>query len=237
MTFKRGVKKKEGENLTETSIEKVIELLEAEKPITKKEACEILNIAYNTTRLGKIITEYKEEQENIKKRRAANKGKPVADYEKQTIIEGILDGEGVTQLAKMLYRSVGSINKTIEEIGIPERSESYVNIAMLPEQCVKDSFKTGELVWCSKSNKIAVIRENNKENTEVYNVYEFDRMEEDSPFFSNCKSGDYGGQYALYPVYELGSLEHLKEYGIDLYKTYKAHFPRAVKKAIGMAVK
>ena len=49
------IKKKEGENLTETNIEKVIGLLEQEKPITKKQACEILNISYNTTRLTKII--------------------------------------------------------------------------------------------------------------------------------------------------------------------------------------
>ena len=54
---------KKHENLTKANIAKVIDLLEAEKPITKKEACGILNITYNTTRLGNIITEYKRDLE------------------------------------------------------------------------------------------------------------------------------------------------------------------------------
>ena len=36
----------------------VIAKLEAEKPITKKAACELLGIAYNTTRLDNLIQEY-----------------------------------------------------------------------------------------------------------------------------------------------------------------------------------
>ena len=40
----RVVKKKAHENLTDESISKVISLLRQDSPITKKEACEILNI-------------------------------------------------------------------------------------------------------------------------------------------------------------------------------------------------
>lgn len=54
MAVKR-VKVKEGEKLTPSNIEKVIGLLEIEKPISKKDACELLNISYNTTRLARII--------------------------------------------------------------------------------------------------------------------------------------------------------------------------------------
>jgi DNA-binding CsgD family transcriptional regulator len=238
MAIKKGIKKKEGENLTDAHIEKVISLLGAEKPITKKEACEILNISYNTTRLTKIINEYLEEQESQKKRRAANKGKPLNDYEKQVIIEGVLDGDSVTEIAKRLYRSTASVNKTIEEIGIPERSDSYVSIAILPDLCVSDSFNAGELVWCARSNKIAVVREDKcQRNPDILQVYEFERLEEDSPFFPNCRTGDYGGQYASYPKYEVGRLEHLKQYGIDLYRTYTKHFPLAIRQAIGMETK
>ena len=49
------VKKKDYENLTSSNIEKVIALLnpgsDTDKPITKKQACDVLNIAYNTARL------------------------------------------------------------------------------------------------------------------------------------------------------------------------------------------
>ena len=51
-----GIRKKKEEQLSETNINKVIDLLSADKPITKKEACGILNIAYNTTRLGNTQT-------------------------------------------------------------------------------------------------------------------------------------------------------------------------------------
>ena len=52
---------KKHEQITQANITKVIELLnptDGSRPITKKEACGILNIAYNTTRLSNIITEF-----------------------------------------------------------------------------------------------------------------------------------------------------------------------------------
>ena len=51
---KKRTKAQEHEKLTEANISHVIKLLEAENPITKKEACDILNITYNTTRLISI---------------------------------------------------------------------------------------------------------------------------------------------------------------------------------------
>ena len=56
------IKKKDYENLTKSNIQRVIELLENEKPITKKEACQMLRITYNTTRLARIIEDYKEQE-------------------------------------------------------------------------------------------------------------------------------------------------------------------------------
>ena len=57
------IKKKKYEKLDDTNIKRVIAALEGETPITKKEACEMLNISYNTTRLSKIIANFREEQE------------------------------------------------------------------------------------------------------------------------------------------------------------------------------
>ena len=51
MAISRGVKKKSHEKLDSANIQRVIDLLEQDEPITKKEACEMLNIRYNTTRL------------------------------------------------------------------------------------------------------------------------------------------------------------------------------------------
>ena len=56
------VKKKDHENLTAANIERVISELRADSPISKKEACSMLNIAYNTTRLQNIIDDYEDRE-------------------------------------------------------------------------------------------------------------------------------------------------------------------------------
>jgi DNA-binding CsgD family transcriptional regulator len=244
MAVAKKVKKKEGENLTDSHIEKVIGLLAAEKPITKKEACEILNISYNTTRLAKIISEHEHEKQEEARRRAANRGKPIADHEKQNIAAWALDGDSVTEIAKRLYRSTASIKSMIEEIGVPERSEDYTKVALLPERCVAERFEVGDLIWCAVTNKIGVIdrEEMAEDGTEyTYAVYEFSRLEGPKPdekfWATNCHEGDYYPRFAAYRASNIGRLDHLKQYGIDLGRTYRPHFPRHLKIALGMEVK
>ena len=57
------IKKKAHEKLDDKNINRVMLALESENPITKKEACGMLNISYNTTRLTKIINNYNDEEE------------------------------------------------------------------------------------------------------------------------------------------------------------------------------
>ena len=71
MAYKRGVRKREGENLTDASVRRVIFSLE-EEGITKKTACEMLNISYNTTRLNRIIEEFKEQEDYVARRKSQN---------------------------------------------------------------------------------------------------------------------------------------------------------------------
>src|SRR6056300_106110 len=115
------VKKRDYEQLTATNIEKVITLLNGDSPITKKEACEILNIAYNTTRLQKIIDDFLETQEYQKKRRAMNRGKPASNEEIKEAVIGYLAGEPIADIAKGMYRSSAFVKSLIEKVGVPER--------------------------------------------------------------------------------------------------------------------
>ena len=46
------VKVKDSEKLTPSNIRQVINLLESNKPITKKQACSMLRISYNTGERG-----------------------------------------------------------------------------------------------------------------------------------------------------------------------------------------
>jgi len=129
---------KKHEKLTESNIQHVIDLLESEKPITKKEACSILNITYNTTRLNNIIAEHNETIRYRELRKAQNKGKGVTEAEKKSIVTYYLEGANISDIAKALYRSPAFIKAVIERLGIPQKlaNTDYEGIrnAMLPEQ-------------------------------------------------------------------------------------------------------
>jgi hypothetical protein len=231
MAVKTGVKKKEGENLTDANIEKVIGLLEAEKPITKKEACEILNIAYNTVRLGKIITEYQDKQESDKKRRAANRGKPASDYEISAVVESYLRGESQKEIADGLFRPVDFVKRVVEQVGVPsvQPGENYTSFSSLPEQCVAEEFTIGEFVWSSKDGAIAeIIRDcgvsQDGTDARIYQIYVYERIDWDKVegrYSYMPLNATFGGFYGTQRAYDLGSLKHLKQYVPDMKRIIK----------------
>ena len=232
MATRGKVKAKEHENLTEANIKKVIELLEAEKPISKKEACEILNISYNTARLAKIIQEYKDDAAELQRRRAANRGKPATNYEIQSIIEGYLDGDAIADISKRIYRSATFVKEVIDSVGVPQKvtGSDYWHPGIIPEQCAREEFERGQIVWHARRHCMAIVLEQkhnvtDKENN-YYQVYVIEPIEEISGphygFFP--KSLEYGGFYDGAYAYDLGSLDHLKQYGVDVYRPYRAAF-------------
>lgn len=224
------VKVKEHENLTEEAIKRVISLLEAEKPISKKEACEILSIAYNTSRLAKIIENYKSEQEELRKRRSANRGKPATPYEIQTIVEGFLDGDSVADIAKRIYRAPSFVKDTIEMVGVPQKAtgSDYWEPGIIPEPCVREEFEVGQVVWSARRHCMAIVLEEKKNVTDkdnkYYQVFVIEPIEETSPYFPQYQ--DYGGFYDGSYAYDLGSLDHLKQYGVDVYRPYRPVFKK-----------
>ena len=115
------IKTKKHENLTETNIQHVYELLNQDNPITKKEACSILNIAYNTTRLNKIIQDHLETVEYRERRKAQNKGKGATEAEIREVVNLYLDGLNISDIAKGLYRSPAFIKSIVERVGIPQK--------------------------------------------------------------------------------------------------------------------
>ena len=214
------VRKKREEKLSEANINKVIELLAAEKPITKKEACEILNIAYNTTRLSKIIADHEETIEFRARRKAQNKGKGVTEAEKVSIVKYYLDGANVSDIAKALYRSPAFIKAVIERMGVPQKlpDTDYKGIreAMIPEPCVADEFEPNERVWSAQGNCIAVVKREITEShnferhgSKCYLLWEIEMAECESPYFGLVRNA---GHNATRLAYDLGSLRHLQEY-------------------------
>ena len=96
MAISTGVKKKSHEKLDNANVLQVKELLDAENPISKKEACDMLNIRYNTTRLQRIIDEFTDVWEHKEKRRSQNRGKGATRDEIKSVIEYYLEGDDIS---------------------------------------------------------------------------------------------------------------------------------------------
>ena len=213
------VKTKKHENLTETNINHVMELLNSEKPITKKEACNILNISYNTTRLSKIIEEHLETVEFRERRKAYNKGKGATEMEIKQVVNFYLEGSNVSDIAKSLYRSPAFIKAIIQRLGIPQKLsmtdyEGRRN-AMLPEQCVAEEFQIEEKIWAVRQNYPAKVQRHLGTDKETgihtYLVMTIECTQEDlkDTYFPHLSHA--GKQYCL-ASYEMGSLRHLQKY-------------------------
>ena len=231
MAVRGKVKIKEGENINETSIKRVIELLEAEKPISKKEAYGILNIAANPTRLAKIIEQYRQDLEEEQRRRAANRGKAATPYEIQTIIEGYLDGDSIAEISKRLYRSSGFVRDVIDNVGVPQKVVGVDNLraGLIPDQCAREEFEFGQVAWHARRQCMCIVLErkhnvSDKHISNYYQVYIIEPIEEISPYFPQYEG--YGGYYDGAYAYDLGSLDHLKKYGVDVYRPYRPYFKK-----------
>jgi hypothetical protein len=225
------IKKKDHEKLDDANIERVIALLEQEKPITIKVACEELNIANNGTRLKNIIQDYRNRVEEEKKRRAANRGKPANEFEIHTIIEDYLSGDPIKGIADRLYRPVAFVKQIIDRVGIPQAlpGDTYADYGPLPEQCVAESFEKGDYVWSSKYGAIAEVDKDMGESSDglsrVYRIYVHQRIDEEKSLVEGKRFAYHvtkgGGFYANQRAYDLGSLAHLKQYGVDVKRAIK----------------
>ena len=219
--------------MTAVNIEHVIKLLKptnSDKPITKKEACSILNISYNTSRLDKILEEYLEEKQYRDKRKAENRGKPPSKYETVTSIERFLEGAPISDISRALYRSPAFVNGIIERAGVPqkrskEEKKGYqYSYYMLPDECVKTSFRDGEIAWSAVHDRaVEVMKEDTridyeaKYGSKCYEIYVYEYVEWTPDMYVSGWIGPRKmGERSFVLAYDLGSLEHLKEIGVTV---------------------
>ena len=194
----------EDEKLDDASMLKVIAGLEAEKPITKKDACAILNISYNTSRLDKLIEAFKTKKEQEAKRRAEKRGKPATLDEAQFIITEYLEGKPIDAISKGTYRGTTFVKNILEKYGVPERSTSpdYFHPKLIPEAAMRTEFKEGEHVYSARYDSMATIKaEIPHKDGKVYRVWLDDERWQQS---------------AYQPVWELASLQHIRDMGITI---------------------
>jgi len=231
------VKKKEYENLSPENIQKVKSLLnptDGSKPITKKDACSILNISYNTARLSKIIEDFDERAAYVQLRKSQNRGKGATPQEIAEVIRDYLSGDSIATIAKSLYRSSGFVKSIVERVGIPSRGvskEERSTVGYLPEECVAEEFAPGEIVWSARHHAPAEIeyeisvdyqaerpgfKDTNYEKkygAKCYSIWIREDIDQDKEFW--VSGIETGGFKAIALAYDLGSLRHLEKYGVD----------------------
>lgn len=198
----------EEELMTDANIARVIRLLEPSeegvKPITKKDACQILGMAYNTTRLATIIQQYKDKRERDKRFRAEKRGKPITEGELQYIIQEYLSGEPIDAISKSTYRSAHMVKQVLEQHSVPIRTpgHSYFDPQLIPDGAVRDRFSVGEVVYSARYDVLAKITSEKLDPKHGY-------------IYSMWLKGNWQ-QSAYQPAYELASLEHLRSLGVKV---------------------
>ena len=234
------IKSKAHEKLSFDNIERVIQQLEQDNPITKKEACGMLNIRYNTTRLQRIIDDHLDLKSFRETRKAQNKGKMATQDEIRSVVKMYLDGDNISEIANSLYRSPAFVKNIVERVGVPQKlaDSDYEGKrkAMLPEQCVAEEFEYNEKVWYPKKNRFAIIKDEitqkyqserrgyacygnitqcvNYEDRwggKCYKVYILDPCDTSQTLFP-WLDGEKTGYWGTALAYELGSLRHLQKY-------------------------
>ncbi len=199
--------KSDDERLDDASIERVIALLEPKegKAGTKKEACQILGIAYNVTRLATLIETYKKNKIREAERRAALRGKPASKDETVYIISEYLEGATIDAITKSTYRPVNFVKHILEANAVPIRAPShdYFRPELIPEGAMRDRFAIGERVYSARYDSIAVVEK-----------------EQQSPkhgWVYRCwLEAEKWKQYMYTEAHELASLEHLRKIGVKV---------------------
>lgn len=202
----RGSRTKNGdsEKLDPDNLDRVIKLLEDEKPITKKEACNILNIAYNTTRLASLIEKHKEKKERDRQRRAEKRGKPATPDEVKYIVSGYLEGTTIDSLSNSTHRPTTFVKQILDRYSVPirNRSHDYFRPELIPDGAVRTKFDMGETVYSARYDSLCRVEGEFPHPDEyVYRVWLI---------------SDRWQQYAYQPASELASLKHLEEVGVKL---------------------
>jgi hypothetical protein len=174
---------------------------------TKKAACEVLGINYNTTRLADLIETFQKREEVAKNMRAKKRGTPVDDAEFVEMATAYFERTPLNEIARMAFRSEAVVKHHLEVGGAMLRQHGNVdplNPPMLPDICMRDSFKIGEIVWVAGYNCVGEIKaEFQRGGENAYKVYLLDASQE---------------RVVYQMVYELGSLEHLTSRGFDVTK-------------------
>ena len=155
-------------------MESVIAKLEQDKPITLKQGCSMLGIAYNTTRLRKLIETYKQSVITEKAVRAKMLRTPITLADKKYIIEAYIQGESVAEISRNSFRSDLIIKRILTEYNIPlkrQGSTYHNNVPFIDAR--REEYDKDDLVYSVRYGCPALVmfRKDSKDHGACYNIY------------------------------------------------------------------
>ena len=194
---------KENDLLNDANLERVIAGMEATPKMTKKDACAILGIAYNTTRLDTLIEKYLEKKARDASRRASLRGKPATQDEVVYVIQEYLEGSTIDAISKATYRGATFIKAILEKYDVPIRqtSHDYFRPELIPDGATRERFAVGEVVYSARYDSTARIdaEQHDSRHGWIYRVWLLSEKWKQSAYQEAC---------------ELASLEHLRTAGV-----------------------
>lgn len=195
----RGVRKQEGEDFSPVVLDKIIELMAQDKPITKKVGCEMLNITYNPARLTKILDEYIATRERNKEMRKKMRNKPIDIPTASVIVSSYLSGDSLADISAHTFRSTGVIKNVLTKYNVPVRNSAvdYFNPIFLEDAAIADDYEVGSLVYSARYDRPATISSigEHKDHGKVYGMW---------------LHGD-DRSHAYQPYYELADLRRVQD--------------------------
>jgi len=139
---------------------------------TKKECCEFLGIAYNTTRLNKIVEDFKKKEETEKRLKTKNKSKEFSATEIKAVISDYVNGESISKIAERYYVSFPRVKKLLIDNNVPIRARGNKKSADVSHitQDLDIKFSIGDKVFIPGPNADEYI-DKNKALIKLKNIY------------------------------------------------------------------
>jgi len=123
------------EEIPESKIRNAIWYLKIGK--TKKFVCEFLGIAYNTSRLNKIIEDFRAKELRAKELKEKAKTMEITPEIKKDIVSSYINGEAQSSIATRYYISPQKVKKILMDMNVPLRARAK-NAAAKTEHVVQD---------------------------------------------------------------------------------------------------
>ena len=139
---------------------------------TKKAICEYLKIAYNTTKLDKLIKDFDEKVTKDQELKLLNKNREFSEEEKRLIANDYSAGMAPSKLSDNWHISVYRIKKILVEMQIPIRGRSRKDTKV-------DHIKIDPNIIYNIGDRVLIVSEGRKGKiSKIYGMRESDAIED-----------------------------------------------------------